>query len=151
MRERNGVGIGQRVRDLDGRSLGKVHALYDWGFAIRKGLPFLIRSDHVARYDEVRGVRDGELVLARSRRDLFDLAAGGVPATWRTPVPPGFPGIATPPEASLLRQDLARGAIATEHPPPAESPRAPAKTLSVEEEREHVRTRGQSVPAAPQR
>jgi hypothetical protein len=151
MRERNGVALGRRVRDLDGRALGKVYALYDWGFAVRKGLPFLIRSDFVVRYDEVRGVRDGALVVARSSRDLFDLAAGEVPASWRVPVPPAFPEIATPPEARLLREAIAAGAVAPDGAPAAERPAPPAAPLTAEEEREYVRTRGQSLPAAPSR
>jgi hypothetical protein len=152
MRERNGVRIGQRVRDLDGTSLGRVTALYEQGFAIRKGLPILFRSDYVARYDEVRGVRDGELVLARSRRDLFDLAAGEVGPSWRIPVPPDFPGIATPPEAAFLREDLARGAVPGEGPPP--SPPAPerAPPLAVEAEPEYdERPARPPVPAPPPR
>jgi hypothetical protein len=113
MAERNGVRVGQQVRDLDGRSLGRVTRLFPDGFATRKGLPFLIREDFVLRYDEVRGVRDGALVVARSSSDLLDLSAGYIPPSWRVPVPPGFPKAATPPEARFLREDLARGAIDT--------------------------------------
>ena len=108
MHERNGVRIGQRVRDLDGNDLGRVTRLYEQGFAAMKGFPILFRKDIVARYDEVRGVRNGEIVLARSARDLEDLAAGEVPPSWRVPVPPDFPPIATPPEARLLFEELAR-------------------------------------------
>jgi hypothetical protein len=150
MRERNGVRIGQRVRDLDGTPLGRVYALYDWGFAVRKGLPFLIRSDYVVRYDEVRGVREGELVVARSKRDVFDLAAGGIPPAWRIPAPPEFPTAATPSEARLLREDLARGAVTGSSVAAPEAAALPAP-LSAEEEREYVRTRGESLPLPPRR
>jgi len=121
MHERNGVRIGQRVRDLDGNDLGRVTRLYEQGFAARKGFPILFRKDIVARYDEVRGVRDGEIVLARSARDLQDLAAGEVPPSWRIPAPPGFPTVATPDEARGMFHHLARGAIATATPAPPTS------------------------------
>jgi hypothetical protein len=124
MVERNGVRLGQSVRDLDGTPLGTVTALYEDGFATRKGLPFLIRRDYVVRYAEVRGERDGEVVVARSAADIFDLNAGELPPSWRVPAPPGFPSAATPPEASLLREDLARGAI----PGSAVSPEPDAAT-----------------------
>jgi hypothetical protein len=150
MKERNGVRLGQGVRDLDGTPLGRVSALYEWGFAVRKGLPFFIRSDYVVRYDEVRGVRDGGLVVARSKRDLFDLAAGGIPPSWRIPAPPEYPRAATPSEARDVFRALARGAVAgagAAAPPEG----AAAAPLSAEEEREFVRTRGESLPAPPAR
>jgi hypothetical protein len=156
MRERNGVAVGQRVRDLDGEPLGQVTKLYDDGFSVRKGFPILFHSDHVVRYDEVRGARDGELVIARTRRDLFDLAAGEIPPSWRVPVPPEFPSAATPPEARLLFEDVARGAIATEvAAPPASAPLPPpagdrAAPLAADEERRYERSaRGESARAAP--
>jgi hypothetical protein len=114
MEERNGVRIGQRVRDVEGNDLGRVDALYEQGFSIVKGFPILFRRDLVARYEEVRGERDGALVLARSDRDVFDLAAGGVPPSWTVPTPPGYPPIAAPPEARLLLEDLAAGRIAAD-------------------------------------
>ncbi len=83
VRERNGVRVGQRVRDLDGTSLGRVKELYDGGFSVVKGFPILFRSDLVARYDEVREIRGRELVLARSRQDLLALARGELPPAWR--------------------------------------------------------------------
>jgi len=128
MHERNGVRIGQRVRDLDGNDLGRVTRLYEQGFAARKGFPILFRKDIVARYDEVRGVRDGEIVLARSARDLQDLAAGEVPPSWRIPAPPGFPTVATPDEARGMFHHLARGAIAPVTPAP---PVAASTTVNV--------------------
>ena len=85
MSERNGVRLGERVVDVDGKSLGKVTRLYPWGFVATRGLPVLTRRDEVIRYDEVRGARDGALVVARSDHDLFDLAEGGVPRSWRVP------------------------------------------------------------------
>ncbi len=97
--DRNGVRIGQTVRDLDGKDLGRVKALYDDGFLAVKGPALLFRHDTVLRYDEVRGERDGALVVARSDHELFELARGELPATWRVPVPAGFPPAATPSEA----------------------------------------------------
>ncbi len=99
MKERNGVRVGERVRDLDGNDLGRVKELYAAAFSIVKGFPILFRQDVVARYDEVRGVQDGALVLARSGRDLLDLAAGGVPPAWRVEAGPEQPTAATPGEA----------------------------------------------------
>src|SRR6266545_7872683 len=141
MRERNGVRLGQRVRDLDGTPMGRVTRLYDEGFEVRKGLPILFRKDFVARYDEVRGVRDGALVVARSRRDLFDLAAGRLPPSWRVPAPADFPTAATPAEACALREELARGAPGV---PGARASAAPApgeEPLPDEEERAAPRQR----------
>ena len=87
VRERNGVRLGMRVRDLDGRDLGGSPTLRR-GHRRREGVPFLFRSEAAIRYDEVRGVRDGALVVARSARLLPELAAGEMPAAWRVPVPP---------------------------------------------------------------
>jgi hypothetical protein len=81
------VRLGQRVVDLDGTSLGRVVTLYADGFETRRGLPILWHHEFVVLYDEVRGVRDGVLVIARSSQDLFDLAAGVLPQSWQ-PVPP---------------------------------------------------------------
>jgi hypothetical protein len=99
------------VRDLDGKSLGRVTALYDDGFHVLGGFPILFRRDLVARYDEVRSERDGALVLARSERDFLELGAGGVPPAWRIPAPPDYPAAATPAEARHVFEDLAAGAI----------------------------------------
>lgn len=152
MRERNGVKRGQRVRDLDGTPLGRVTALYDWGFKISKGFPILFRKDFVARYDEVRGVRDGDLVIARSRRDLFDLAWGELPPSWRVPAPPGFPAAATPGEAQGVLAEIARGAVSpevTEPLPGADVTGAPHPpgAPAARERREPARVRPE--PAAP--
>jgi hypothetical protein len=134
MQDRNGVRLGQPVRDLDGRSLGRVTRLFEQGFATRKGLPVLFRRDYVVRYDEIRGVRDGELVIARSSRDLFDLNAGEMAFSWRVPVPPDFPSAATPSEAGFLREDLARGAVAGSGPPPPPPTTARVPPVGIEEE-----------------
>ncbi|HEY6006092.1 MAG TPA: hypothetical protein VIV57_24645 [Anaeromyxobacter sp.] len=105
VQERNGVRVRQRVVDVDGNSLGRVDALYDAGFSVVKGLPLLFRSDFVARYDEVREVRGDEIVLARSSRDLFSLARGEIPPSWRVEARPDQPAAATPSEAQPpLRQ-----------------------------------------------
>jgi hypothetical protein len=100
--ERNGVRHGQLVRDVDGSFLGRVDALYEGGFSVVKGLPLLFRSDLVARYDEVREVRNGAIVLARSGGDLQSLARGEIPPSWRVPAPPDQPAAATPAEARKL-------------------------------------------------
>src|SRR5689334_5187407 len=110
-RERNGVRLGQPVRDLDGTSLGRVVRLFEWGFATRRGLPILSRGRHLLRYDEIRAVRDGALVVSRSARDLFELAAGEVPHAWRIPTPAAFPTAATPSEARYVREDIAAGRV----------------------------------------
>ena len=144
MQERNGVRIGLRVRDLDGASLGRVVRLFDWGFEARRGIPILFHHDFVARYDEVRGVRDGALVVARSSRDLFDLAAGGLPPSWRIPVPADFPTAATPSEARYVREDVARGRVGGGAMPAAEPGLAP-EPVSEEEPREYLDTRGESI------
>lgn len=138
--ERNGVRLGQAAVDLDGRPLGEVTALYAWGFAVRRGL-FLFRRDAVIRYDEVRGVRDGTLVVARSERDLFVLAAGGIPPSWRIPTPAGFPDAATPSEAAALRAQLAQTPLPG--PRPAGPDPGPAPPLAPEDVRAYVDARGE--------
>jgi hypothetical protein len=80
MTERNGVEVGQHVIDLDGNDVGRVTALFDWAFAVGKGFPLLFRKEYVFGYAEVRGVKDGKLVVARSRDDHDRLARGGLPA-----------------------------------------------------------------------
>ncbi len=149
MKERNGVRLGQRVRDADGKDLGRVTELYAWGFKATRGLPVLTRRDEVVRYDEVRGVRDGALVVARSERDLLDLAAGGVPRSWRIPAPPGYPATATPAEARLVLEDIAAGAAfsrsAADEPLAATPPEAPP--LTRDEERTYALLRGQAATA----
>ncbi len=133
--DRNGVRIGQSVRDLDGKDLGRVKALYDGGFLAVKGPPLLFRQDHVLRYDEVRGERDGALVVARSDRELLELARGELPATWRVPVPPGFPSAATPSEARGVFAEVALGHAAAGSLEPAEPPAAaPAASPGAHEE-----------------
>lgn len=149
MRERNGVRLGQRVRDLDGTSLGRVVALYGWGFAVRRGLPILFHRDFVLRYDEIRGVRDGALVAARSAADLLDLAAGGVPPSWRIPAPPEFPTAATPSEARSVREDLARGRVGGSGGPA--EPLPPAAPVDEDELREYADTRGESISPGSER
>lgn len=123
MRERNGVRVGQAVRDLDGTELGRVKELYDGGFSVVRGFPILFWKDAVLRYDEVRGVRDGDLVVARSRKDIFDQARGRLPASWRIPAPSGFPTAATPSEARAVFDVVAAprppGAPPRELPPQA--------------------------------
>jgi hypothetical protein len=107
VRERPDIRVGQPVRDLDGSSLGRVARLYDEAFLVVKGPPILFRTDQVIRYDEIRGERDGALVVARSPRSLFQLAAGQVPEIWQVAAPRGFPSAATPDEARGLFEELA--------------------------------------------
>lgn len=126
MNERNGVRMGQRVRDARGKDLGKVTALYEWGFAVSKGFPILFRREWVARYDEVRGVREGALVLARSDDDLEALARGGIAPSWRIPAPRHFPGAATPAEAQGVFEEIASGAISSAAPVPWQPPASAA-------------------------
>ncbi len=155
MKERNGVRLGQPVRDADGKDLGRVTKLWEWGFEVTRGFPVLFRRDRVVRYDEVRGARDGALVVARSDRDLFDLAAGGVPRSWRVPAPPGYPSAATPAEAQLVLEDIASGAAFSRSDEPLVLTPPEAPLLTPEEEREYALTRGQALakradgPAAP--
>jgi hypothetical protein len=148
MKERNGVRLGQRVRDLDGSDLGRVTALHEWAFRVSRGA-LLFRRDTVARYDEVRGVRDGALVLARSARDLDVLAAGGMPPSWRIPAPAGFPAAATPSEARFVFEDLAARAPAQGHaaPPAPAPPAGGAAPEAGRDERGYAERRGQGSAA----
>jgi hypothetical protein len=125
MDERYGVRKGQSVRSLDGEDLGRVAELYDWGFAVQKGFPILFRQDTVVRYDEVRGERDGAVVVARSSTDLLDLAAGEIPPSWRVPVPHGFPAAATPSEAREIHAAVAAWPVARIRP--GDAPATPAQ------------------------
>ena len=148
MDERNGVRAGQRVRDLEGHDLGRVTDLYDWGFASARGFTGLFRREWVLRYDEVRGLRDGAIVVARSD-DLEALALGGMPASWTIPAPPHFPRFATPAEAQAVFEDIASGAIGAAapepwpEPPPA--PRSSAPSRDVPDMRRYSDSRGQSL------
>jgi len=148
MREHNGVRIGQTVHDLEGNHLGRVTALHDWAFRVSKGA-LLFRRDAVVRYDEVRGERDGALVIARSPRDLSELAAGRIPPAWRIPAPPGLPSAATPAEARLVFEDLAARAAAPRDLARPVVPQAPPAPRSPEEERRYVESRGQADAPAP--
>lgn len=163
--ERNGVRTGRRVRDMDGTSLGRVTALYDWGFAAARGFPILFRQEFVVRYDEVRGERDGALVVSRSAGDLTALSMGDVPPSWRIPAPPGFPTAATPPEARGVFEDIVRARNVRPSNAPAELPpqgdaalRASrgdplpiesSETLTPGEERRYEASRGEDVRPAP--
>ena len=73
---------GMRVKDLDGRTMGRVTRLHRVAFEIEGGFPVLFRREFVASYDEVREVRDGVVTVARSEGSLLDLAAGKIPPTW---------------------------------------------------------------------
>jgi hypothetical protein len=148
MKELNGVRLGQRVRDADGKDLGKVTKLHAWGFEVTRGFPILFRTDRIVRYDELRGARDGALVVARSDGDLLELAAGGIPRSWRVPSPPGYPSAATPAEAQFVLEDIARGAAFSRTP--ADELLAPLEPspLTREEELEYALTRGQAAVGA---
>ncbi|ACG75110.1 conserved hypothetical protein [Anaeromyxobacter sp. K] len=144
--DRNGVRIGQAVRDLDGRPLGRVDALYEWGFRVVKGFPILFRQEQVLRYDEVRGERDGALVVARSEAALLQLAGGEIPDIWRVPTPHAFPAAATPSEARDLFAELAGARAASAAPRPGVPE---PQVLPAADERDYVRSRGESFPAGP--
>ncbi len=159
--EHDGVRVGQEVLDVQGKRLGRVTTLFDWGFEVARGFPILFRQSWVVRYDEVRGLRDGALVVARSDDDLLTLAAGGVPPSWRIPAPPSFPNIATPPEARGVFRAIA------EQPPPGPVPEPPPEgaaalaasrgeslegadaPLHAADEREYEVSRGQELRAPP--
>jgi hypothetical protein len=149
MERRHGVRRGQRVRDLDGTPLGRVKRLTPWGIEISKGF-LLFRKDLVARYDEVRGVRDGELILARSSRDLFALAAGELPPSWRIPAPHEFPIAATPAEARGVMEELAGGGIAGGAvPPPSPREREVPEESAEDAGADRAYGRPAGEPAAP--
>ena len=97
----------------------------------------------------MRGARDGALVVARSDRDLLELALGGIPRSWRVPSPPGYPWAATPSEAQFVLEDIARGA-AFSRPSAGEPLLTPpeASPLTREEELEFALTRGQAAVGA---
>jgi hypothetical protein len=151
-RHRNGVRLGQTVRDVNGKALGKVTALYDASFSVSRGF-MMFRSDHVIAYDEVRSERDGALVVSRSDNQLQELAAGELPSTWTIPVPPDFPAAATPGEARGVFGQLARrraeeaavGATPVEAPPPARE----ARPVGHGEVATYVARRGESSPVEP--
>lgn len=158
MKERNGVRVGQRVRDLDDKVVGRVKELYDWGFGVEKGFPVLFRKDHVFRYDEVRGTRDGTLVVARTKRDLIELAEGRLPDSWRIPAPADYPRAATPSEARGVFEEVASARL----PPLAEPKEPPAggtvssgsliwdrsdAALVSDEERRAIERRGRTADA----
>ncbi|WP_041448555.1 hypothetical protein [Anaeromyxobacter sp. Fw109-5] len=157
MKERNGVRVGQRVRSVDGKSVGRVVELFDEGFAVQRGFPILFRKDFVFRYDEVRGTRDGALVVARGERDLFQLARGELPASWRIPAPSGFPTAAAPAEARAVFAEVASARLPAPQPTSNPSPGpAPAESLiwerpagepATSEERRYAQQRGQSTQA----
>jgi hypothetical protein len=102
MNEHRGVKLGQRVRDMEGNDLGRVSNLYAWGFAVVKGFPLLFRDDRVLRYEEVRESRDDALVVSRGPNDIFTLAAGELPASWKVEAKPGMPEAATPSEVARV-------------------------------------------------
>jgi hypothetical protein len=159
MKERNGVRVGQRVRYVDGKVVGRVVELFDAGFAVQRGFPILFRKDFVFRYDEVRGTRDGGLVVARTEKDLFQLARGELPASWRIPAPSGFPTAAAPAEARGVFAEVASARLPAPAqttdtlPPPGPAPaesliwERPAGESGTAEERRYAQQRGEA-PAA---
>ncbi len=66
--DRKSVYEGVTVRSRDGRKLGKVAACGEETFIVEKG--FFFRSEHVAYYDDVDEIRDGEIYLAHSKAEL---------------------------------------------------------------------------------
>lgn len=65
------IARGMVVRSSDGEKLGKVTRLDVDTFEIEKG--FFFPKEYAVRYDEVAGIRDGEIVLTHARDQL----AGG--------------------------------------------------------------------------
>ncbi|BDG10245.1 hypothetical protein [Anaeromyxobacter paludicola] len=138
---------GMPVRDLDGRLLGRVSRLDEWGLEYEKGL--LFKQGGVAPWREVHALRDGTVVLARSERALFQLAAGQIPDTWRGSEPPPVvgplesvvPGTAHPTTVVLGPKD--------EFPREPVLPETLELPLTWEEERRYVASRGQSLHEPP--
>jgi hypothetical protein len=149
MQERNGVAVGARVRDIDGNDLGHVKVLHETTFLTSKGPPVLFRRDWLIRYDEVRGMRDGALVVARSPRALFQLAEGELPATWRIPTPPDFPTAATPLEARGVFETLAAERAAMRAGAGAATARQAPEKATSGEEREAQEPSGEPLPGSP--
>ncbi|KYF94186.1 hypothetical protein BE17_33785, partial [Sorangium cellulosum] len=56
------------VRSSDGEKLGKVVQIHESRFEIEKG--FFFPKEYAVRYDEVSGIRDGEIILTRGRDQL---------------------------------------------------------------------------------
>jgi len=102
MRSNRGVTVGQHVRDVEGNDLGRVRSLYATGFASARGFPWLFRQDFVLRYEDVRGEKDGVLVVSRAPGDVYALAAGELPASWKVEAAPGMPSAATPTEGAQV-------------------------------------------------
>ncbi len=138
---------GMIVRDLDGRLLGRVTRVDPWAVEFAKGRFY--RRDGAAPYSEIREVRDGEVILARSARALFELAEGRIPETWRGSEPPPLvgsehgvvPGTATPTLLPLGPKDefpLETTPYGRGFPPVSEA-----------EEREYAAVRGQHPPGEP--
>lgn len=103
MKSNRGVTVGQKVRDVEGNDLGRVRSLYETGFASARGFPLLFRQDFVLRYEDVRGESDGVLVVARGPGDVYALATGELPASWKVEAAPGMPEVATPSEGARVR------------------------------------------------
>lgn len=100
MKELYGVWVGARVKDLLGNDLGRVKAVYQGAFLVSKGFPWLFREDRVIRYDEIRNRSDGSIAVARDPGDLFTLAKGELPDSWKVEPEPGMKIAATPSEAA---------------------------------------------------
>lgn len=67
-RFQNQIHEGMVVRSSDGEKLGKVRQLFATSFDIEKG--FFFPKEYVVSYDDVAGVREGEIFLARARSEL---------------------------------------------------------------------------------
>jgi len=102
MRSNRGVTVGQRVRDVEGNDLGRVRRLYATGFAAARGFALLFREDFVLRYEDVRGEKDGALLVSRAPGDVYALAAGELPESWKIDAKPGMPSAATPSEGAQV-------------------------------------------------
>lgn len=78
MVSRKALHSGMTVRSVHGERLGHILALGDAQFCIEKGLFF--KKGYFASYEEVKEVRDGEVILSHGRERLLghDGAAGNV-------------------------------------------------------------------------
>jgi hypothetical protein len=71
MYQRDDIKEGMTVRSADGHKLGKVYAVGDLEFQIEKGLFF--PKDYAVRYEEIRELRHGDIILAHGRESLRSL------------------------------------------------------------------------------
>ncbi|HLL85528.1 MAG TPA: hypothetical protein VK420_22845 [Longimicrobium sp.] len=76
MAQRSDIRPGMVVRSQDGEALGRVFAVDETRFEIEKGV--FAPEDYAIDFQDVREIRDGEIILAHGRADLHraDLLSG---------------------------------------------------------------------------